>query len=1094
VFGQAIIISAADGDLPPYRSVNITGTFNDWNPSDSNYRMTYTSNQVYQVKAFFKAGSYKFKFTINGDWTKHFGNGPDNTLAEPGTDIPLEVNRHGAYIIEVDLNQRQWRLQPSKLDAPQAIIQVRGPAEVNAPITLDGSESLAREGVEILEYEFGEVKNDTVQAKLTRDEKRPAKATVRLPQEGTYHFWLKVNDGMFSAPDVVTLKAESSYQIVGDWTATDPDDPVTFLRRESLGIFETILKSTGPGEHQLILVQNHDAGQLAGNLTVSVTQTNQQLWRLRYEEKSKRLSCEPANLIEFAYRPEDDPVLKDRVEVHTVNLAGSFNNWSTAATPMVDRGDGTYFAYLKLEDGLHQYKFVVNGSGWMQDPKADPALRVDDGHGGFNSGFYVGPRGEDYGPPPRGDINMAAVRHASNEPRYFDVIDNGLADVKLRTLHADATRVLLHVAGKQEREIPMRVSETAFGFDTWDASVTSTTTNQLSYYFVLSDGPTNRVYGAAEDTANPTGVKPFVAELKPVFATSDWAKHVVWYQIFPDRFRNGATENDPPHTVPWRWDWYKATAWERMVEGKQFSNDWYNRRLGGDFQGVIEKLPYFHEIGVTALYFCPVFEANSNHGYDTVDYRHISQYLGTKGDYPKIAGQETLDPATWQWTPSDKLFLEFVQKAHAQGLKVIVDGVFNHMGKGSFALRDVLTNGANSVYAGWFDVTSWGPPVKYKSWDGGGYMPNFRKDGAKGYAADSAKKYIFDITKRWMDPNGDGDPSDGVDGWRLDVAEDVPRPFWVDWHKHVKSINSNAYISGEVWGPAPSHLQGDEWDAVMNYQFAMRAIRYFVDQKRKISTTEFDRQLKELLAMYSMQVNMVMQNLYDSHDTDRLANMIINPDRDYDGCNRPQDGCPYNGAKPGNQAYRVLKLMATFQMTFLGAPMIWYGDEAGMFGADDPTDRKAMLWKDLEPYDNAQDAVMPDVLEHYRRVIAIRNSYRALRTGLLQTVLMDDANNLYGFTRSRGEEIVTVVLNNSSNDQVAVVPSPYPNDTRVVDILSASGEYYDAPMSSLGFPAFAKDAKVRAFRPAANAPAYTVRDGKISVSVPKKSAVILVRQ
>ncbi len=762
---------------------------------------------------------------------------------------------------------------------------------------------------------------------------------------------------------------------------------------------------------------------------------------------------------------------------------------------MHDQGDGSYVAYLKLDDGLHQYKFVVNGSSWMQDPKADASLRREDGHGGFNSGLFVGPRGEDYGPAPRGDINMAAVLHRSNESRYFDVIDEGLVDVKLRTLHGDATRVVLRVAGQPERAIPMRVGETAFGFDVWDASVTSTdTTNLFSYYFVLSDGPTNRTYGAAENKESTTGVRPFARELKPSFTTSDWAKHVVWYQIFPERFRNGSTQNDPPHTVPWRWDWYKPTAWERMVEGKPFSNDWYGRRFGGDFQGVIEKLSYFHEIGVTALYFCPVFESNSNHGYDTVDYRHISQYFGTKGDNEKVIKRETLDPATWEWTPSDKLFLEFVKKAHAQGLKVIVDGVFNHMGRGNFALNDLLTHGRKSAYADWFDVNDWGPPVKYKSWDGGGAMPNFRKDGAKGYASDSAKKYIFDITKRWMDPNGDGDSSDGVDGWRLDVAEDVPRPFWQDWRKHVKGINSNAYISGEVWGPAPSHLQGDEWDAVMNYQFAMRAIRYFIDQKRKISTTEFDRQLKELLGMYSMQVNFVMQNLYDSHDTDRLANMIINPDRDYDGCNRPQDGCPYNGAKPGNQAYRVLKLMATFQMTFLGAPMIWYGDETGMFGADDPTDRKPMLWKDLEPYDNAQDRVMPDVLDHYRRVIAIRNTYRALRTGLLQTVLMDDANNLYGFTRSRGEEIVTVVLNNGANDQVAVVPSPYPNDTRVVDILTASGEYYDAPMSSLGFPAFAKDAKVRAFRAAANAPAFTVRDGKISVTVPKKSAVVLVRQ
>jgi hypothetical protein len=153
-----------------------------------------------------------------------------------------------------------------------------------------------------------------------------------------------------------------------------------------------------------------------------------------------------------------------------------------------------------------------------------------------------------------------------------------------------------------------------------------------------------------------------------------------------------------------------------------------------------------------------------------------------------------------------------------------------------------------------------------------------------------------------------------------------------------------------------------------------------------------------------------------------------------------------------------------------------------------------MLWKELQPYDNAQDAVMTDVIEHYRRVIAIRNTYRALRDGLLQTVLMDDANDLYGFTRSRGGEIVTVLFNNSSTNQGAVVPSPYPNDARVVDILNMPGEYFNARMSSLGFPAFAKGATVQAFRAAANAPAYTVRGGKISVTVPKKSAAILVRQ
>lgn len=580
----------------------------------------------------------------------------------------------------------------------------------------------------------------------------------------------------------------------------------------------------------------------------------------------------------------------------------------------------------------------------------------------------------------------------------------------------------------------------------------------------------------------------------PQFVTPEWAKNVVWYQIFPERFRNGATQNDPPRTLPWRWDWYKFAPWETPNETKTFSRAWGARRFGGDLQGLIEKLPYFHDLGVTALYFNPVFESSSNHGYDTVDYRHISEFFGTKGDYAKVAGRETLDPATWQWTPSDKLFLEFVKKAHAQGLKVIIDGVFNHMGRNSFALQNVLSNGVKSVYADWFDVTNWVPTVKYKSWDGGGSMPNFHKDPAKGYASASAKKYIFDITRRWMDPNGDGDPSDGVDGWRLDVAQDVPKPFWVDWRKHVKKINPNAYITGEIWEMASQYLQGDEWDAVMNYPFVFRATHFFIDQKRKITASEFDRQLQGLITSYPMQVDLVMQNLYDSHDTDRLVNMIANPDRDYDRCNHPEQDCPYNGSKPGPDAYRVMKLMATFQMTFLGAPMIWYGDEAGMFGADDPIDRKPMLWKDLQPYENPQDAVMEDVWSHYTRVIAIRNTYPALRTGMYRALFTDDANDIFAFTRTLGKDVVAVVINNSARDRSVEVPSPFPPDARVIDLLNAPAELYDARMSDLGFPQFNDSATVRAIRVKPNAPGFLVRSGKIQLNLAHKSAAILVRQ
>ena len=481
---------------------------------------------------------------------------------------------------------------------------------------------------------------------------------------------------------------------------------------------------------------------------------------------------------------------------------------------------------------------------------------------------------------------------------------------------------------------------------------------------------------------------------------------------------------------------------------------------------------------------------------DTVDYRHVSQYLGFKGDNEAVIAQETLDPKTWQWTASDRLFLLFIKAAHAQGLKVIIDGVFNHMGRNSFALRDVLANGAKSPYADWFDVTDWGPPVRYNSWDHGGAMPNFRKSDDHGIASASARQYIFDITRRWMDPNGTGDPSDGVDGWRLDVAESVPKAFWVAWRKHVKSINPRAYITGEAWGAVPQHLKGDEWDAVMNYQFAKCAIHYFIDQKRKTSASEFDHQLKELLSTYPIQADYVMQNLYDSHDTDRLVSMIANPDRDYNQGDRPQDGAHYNGSKPGPSAYQIQKLMATFQMSFLGAPMIWYGDEAGMFGASDPIDRKPMLWRDLEPYDNPQDTVMPDLLEHYRRVIAIRNAYPALRTGRFHTWLTDDPDDVYGFTRTRGDDVVAVIVNNSDRDQTLSLKSPFPDGSRVVDVMNAAPvEFAMVPMESLGFPNFERGASVRAIRLGPNSgPVYLVRDGKTNVGLKKKNVAILVRE
>jgi len=190
----------------------------------------------------------------------------------------------------------------------------------------------------------------------------------------------------------------------------------------------------------------------------------------------------------------------------------------------------------------------------------------------------------------------------------------------------------------------MQLGDKAYGFDYWNASVvTEGTDKTASYYFVLTDGTATKTYGA-DDNGGAHTVQWFSADLTQRFPTPGWAHNVVWYQIFPERFRNGTPDNDPPGTLPWRWDWYKMAPGENARDGGKFSNNWYGRRFGGDFQGVMSKLPYFRELGVTALYFCPVFESSSNHGYDTVDYRHISQYFGTKGDNEAVIASETLDP------------------------------------------------------------------------------------------------------------------------------------------------------------------------------------------------------------------------------------------------------------------------------------------------------------------------------------------------------------------------------------------------------------------------------------------------------------------
>ncbi len=536
----------------------------------------------------------------------------------------------------------------------------------------------------------------------------------------------------------------------------------------------------------------------------------------------------------------------------------------------------------------------------------------------------------------------------------------------------------------------------------------------------------------------------------------EWAKHAIWYQIFPERFRNGNRHNDPtlpeikgaypnddskPWQVhPWTSDWYKLQSYEER-NGRGL---WFNilrRRYGGDLEGIVEKLDYLQELGVNALYLNPVFDSPSHHKYDGASLHHIDPNFGPdpQGDRRLMANETPHEPSTWVWTSADRMMLDLIREVHRRKMRIIFDGVFNHMGVMSPFFRNVQQKQSQSPYRDWFKVSSWqdaakGTTFRYRGWWGISELPELRQT-RNGLAA-GPRDYVFDATRRWMDPNGDSDPEDGIDGWRLDVAFCIAHPFWKAWREHVKAINPAAYLSAEIIDGIEAlrpYLAGDEFDAVMNYNFAFAATELFCGDGGTISAA--DQRLRSLRAAFPGGVEYVMQNLLDSHDSDRVGSHIVNRAHlDYRNWMNHHTKSKalnprYDTRKPTSEERRLQKLMALFQMTYVGAPMIYYGDEAGMWGANDPCCRKPMVWPD---YEYEPESVLPsgaprasrdevafdaDMFGHYRKLIKIRSRYNALQVGEFRTELVDEKSQLYVFSRTLGDEKITVALNRGARDR-----------------------------------------------------------------------------
>lgn len=515
--------------------------------------------------------------------------------------------------------------------------------------------------------------------------------------------------------------------------------------------------------------------------------------------------------------------------------------------------------------------------------------------------------------------------------------------IKIRTKKGDVKKINLiyldkykYSRNKETFTVEMKKVATDNLYDYYEAIIEHELIS-VNYYFELIDDQEVLYYGnylfSSEQPDDGTEFFnfPVMAE-KDLFIVPEWAKESIVYQIFPERYHNGDKSNDPKNAKPW----YSEVDREIM--------------LGGDLKGIIDKLDYIEDLGVNTIYMTPIFKAGSNHKYNTYDYFAIDPQFGTL---------ETLK--------------ELVEKAHKRNIRVILDAVFNHSGLEFLPFVDVRENGERSKYKDWFDIKKYPIEVKqdpdYRTFAYEGYMPKLMTKN------EEAKKYLIDVAAYWI-------KEADIDGWRLDVADEIDHNFWREFRQAVKAVKADALIIGEVWYDSSSWLQGDQFDSVMNYVFTS-AIKDFV-VFNKINPNELGERLESIRGLYKLPAYEVLWNLIDSHDTPRFLNLV-------------------------GEDVEKLKLAAFIQLTFTGIPMIYYGDEIGMTGAGDPDCRRGMIW-DEEKQNKA-------LKEYYKKLISIRKENKVLTHGDFTTVLTEEAKNVYGFRRELNGEIIEGYINNEEAAQ-----------------------------------------------------------------------------
>lgn len=537
-------------------------------------------------------------------------------------------------------------------------------------------------------------------------------------------------------------------------------------------------------------------------------------------------------------------------------------------------------------------------------------------------------------------MNKYAVFHVLDTPYSYGK-DKDTLVVRVRVARNDIKECYVYYKDRYDWENPYNkksmeiVAETEF-FAYYQTEI-SVFRNRYRYYFEFID-MNNEIYQYNERGFLNKEFRyndmnsfqfPYIAE-EDLYSEVKWLQESIVYQIFPDRFCNGDSSINIQGTSQWG-------------KGKIHSKSIY----GGDLRGIIDKLSYLEELGVNLIYLTPIFKSTTNHKYNTEDYFNIDPQFGTMNEAR-----------------------ELVEKAHSLGIKVVFDAVFNHSGSDFFAFEDLIENQKASKYKDWYFVDKW-PVTKSKNKyytfaNGCDNMPKFNTNNRE------VRDYLLKVGEFWI-------KEIGIDGWRLDVCDEVGHEFWREFRKVVKAAKSDAIIIGEIMHEANSFLKGDQLDGIMNYPFKNAIIDFF--GKNIISGREFLDIMAENRVLYMDSITKQMWNLIGSHDTKRICNECDgNIDR--------------------------IKLSIAYQFLYVGVPYIYYGDEVGLDGGDDPQNRKCMIWD--------KDKQNKNLFEFYRTMINIRKNNDEFIYGDFEELYCE--NNVIAFKRVINNKEVIAIFNNNERE------------------------------------------------------------------------------